>query len=390
MELNFENTEIAFANKTNKELIKAYWMYKTIASPKFVKIGEMLIKLALKINFPIKWIIKPTIFSQFCGGENINECKFIIEKLGSSNIKSILDFAAEGIDNENNFEKVKKQIIEIIEIAKDNNNIPFAVFKVTGIARFKLLEKYCSNKQLTDEEYFELERVKKRIDEICSSGFINNVPVMIDAEESWIQDFIDQIATEMMMKYNRQKAIIFNTLQMYRIDRLEYLINQTNFAKKEGIFLGYKIVRGAYMEKERERALKNNYISPIHKSKQETDESFNNAILQCIKNIDTISICNGSHNEASNQLMVKLMNEKNISNNDSRLFFAQLFGMSDHISYNLSKEGYNVAKYLPFGSVKTVIPYLIRRAKENTSIAGQTSRELMLIKTELKKRRKRK
>jgi len=388
MKVNFENTTIAFSYLTKKELIKAFWLFKIMASPTIVKIGELLIIFAIKINFPIKWIIKPTIFSQFCGGENINECNKKVSKLGKTNIKSILDYSAEGIENEKNFDNVKQQIIEIIEQAKNNDNIPFAVFKVTGIARFKLIEKHSKAIQLDVTEIEEFEKVKKRVEEICYNGFSKDVPIMIDAEESWIQDAIDEIALEMMMKFNQKKAIIFNTLQMYRTDRLEHLINQTNFAKKEKFFLGYKIVRGAYMEKEIDRAKKNNYISPIHKSKKETDEAFNKALFHCLNNIDTISLCNGSHNEESNMYMVNLMEEKKIENNDYRLFFAQLLGMSDHISYNLATANYNVAKYVPFGPIKTVIPYLIRRANENTSIAGQTGRELTLIKKELKLKKK--
>lgn len=386
--MDFENTEIAFSNKTNKELKKAFWLFKIIEKPFTVSLGEILMRTALKLNFPIKWIIKPTIFSHFCGGENIDECKQTIAKLGKSNIKSILDYSAEGVENEDNFEKVKKQIIEIIELAQENDNVPFAVFKVTGIARFKLLEKINSSEPLDENDSLEFEKVKNRIDEICKKGFIKNVPVMLDAEESWIQNTIDEIALEMMMKYNKEKTIIYNTLQFYRIDRLEYLINQTKFAKKENFLLGYKIVRGAYIEKERERALKKNYLSPIYESKTDTDTAFNKAVTHCVNNIDIISLCNGSHNEESNMLVTKLMKEKNIEKNDKRIFFAQLLGMSDHISFNLAKAGYNVAKYVPFGPIKTVIPYLIRRANENTSIAGQSGRELSLLKSEIMRRRK--
>lgn len=385
--LIFNNTEIAFSNKTNHELKKAYWLFKTIENPKIVLLGNKLLNFALKIRLPIKWIIKPTVFEHFCGGETINECNKTIENLSKNNIGTILDYSAEGISNELNFENVTNEILEVIQKSKTTEFIPFAVFKVTGIANIDLLEKLNNNTLLTDNEMVEYSRIINRIDNICKAATISDLPVFIDAEESWIQNSIDNLTEDMMRKYNKSKAIVFNTLQMYRHDRLAYLERIITIAKEQNFKIGLKLVRGAYMEKEREKAEKQGYPSPIQADKNSTDKDYDKAIEICIQNADIISLCAGTHNEKSNAYLAELIEKQYFNKDDKRFYFAQLLGMSDHISYNLAHEGFNVAKYVPYGPVKSVMPYLIRRAQENTSIAGQTGRELSLIQSELKRRK---
>jgi proline dehydrogenase len=385
--LTFNNTKIAFSNKTDYELKKAFWLFKTIESPKIVSLGSKLLNLALNIHFPVKWIIKPTVFTHFCGGETIAECDSTIIKLGKSGIGTILDYSAEGIENETDFDNVTEELLEVIKKSINNQDIPFAVFKVTGIARFEILEKLNSNESLSNTEQLEYERVLTRIDKICYAAFQNNIPVFIDAEETWIQNTIDGIAENMIRKYNTKKAIVYNTLQLYRHDRISYLENMISEARKHNYHIGIKIVRGAYMEKERERAQKLNYPSPIQKDKESTDKDYDKALKISFDNMDVVSVCAGSHNEKSNMYLTELIKNNNLNLKDKRFYFAQLLGMSDHISYNLSNEGFNVAKYVPYGPVNSVMPYLLRRAQENTSVAGQTGRELMLITNELKRRK---
>ncbi|NVN95266.1 MAG: proline dehydrogenase family protein [Bacteroidetes bacterium] len=382
----FNNTEIAFLSKSEKELLRAYYLFKTIEKPWIVNWGNKLLSFAIFVRFPVKWILKPTIFSHFCGGETIEECKKTISNLAESNIGSILDYSAEGNQKESDFDFVMNEILQVIEISKINTFIPFAVFKVTGVARFELLEKVNSKMELTAEEKIEYNKLYGRVDTICKAAFQAELPILIDAEESWIQDVIDKMTIEMMQKYNHTKAIVYNTLQLYRHDRIAFLNNSIEHAKEKQYFLGLKLVRGAYIEKERERALVKGYLSPVHINKESTDKDYDKAIEICLTHSDIVSICAGSHNENSNALLAKLIVAKQFKKEDKRFYFAQLLGMSDHISYNLVHNGYNVAKYVPFGPVKSVMPYLIRRAQENTSISGQTGRELKLIKYELKRR----
>ena len=332
-------------------------------------------------------MIKQTIFEQFCGGESIDKCDRRIQSLAKYNIGTILDYSVEGKSSEDDFNRVTQETIRTILKAKEDDNIPFAVFKTSGLARLELLEKVSNSKiELNKEEKEEFKRVKERINSICKTAHKNNVRLFIDAEESWIQDAIDDIAVSMMRKYNSEQAIVFNTLQMYRWDRFAYLKQSYADAENGNYFLGLKIVRGAYMEKERERAEKMGYPSPIQKDKISCDNDYNLALRFCINHIDKIALCAGTHNEQSSMLLTQLMAENNILKNDQRVYFSQLLGMSEHISFNLSKHEYNVAKYMPYGPVKDVIPYLIRRAEENTSIAGQTGRELSLIIKEKKRR----
>ena len=383
--VDFNNTEIAFKQKSTAELSTSYWLFKIIGWNWLIKIGPTLLKIFLPLKFPIP-IIKATIFKQFCGGESIDDCNKTINNLGAQNVKTILDYSVEGIEGENTFEANLKEALKGIKMAQINPLIPFCVFKVTGFGRFALLQKINEKKPLTELEEQEFNRVKSRVNIICEQAHQANTPIFIDAEETWIQNVIDDLALEMMKKFNKESTIVFNTSQMYRWDRLDYLKLLVETAKKEHFFIGIKLVRGAYIEKERDRAVKFGYKDPMQKTKENTDNDFNAALKYCIENIDVISLCCGSHNERSALYLTELMTKHNISINDKRIYFAQLLGMSDHISMNLSNANYNVAKYVPYGPVKEVMPYLIRRAEENTSVAGQTGRELSLILKEKKRR----
>jgi proline dehydrogenase len=387
--ISFDNTEIAFKSKSDKDLKKAYWLFKIVGNPSMVKMGKTMTNFSLKAKLPIKGIIKNTIFHQFCGGETISDCANTIKQLGDFGIGTILDYSIEGKTSEEDFDATVKEIVATIEEAKNSKHIPFGVFKVTGISRFDILEKANpSDAKLTESEQKELAAVINRVDIICKAGFEAGIPVFIDAEETWIQDTIDRICVQMMKKYNLEKAIVYNTAQMYRHDRLEFLKKEIKDAREGNYFYGIKLVRGAYMEKERDRAAQKGYPSPIQPTKEASDTDFNKALELIIDNIDVISLCAGTHNEDSSNYLADLITKKGLANDDSRIYFAQLLGMSDHISYNLAFNKYRVAKYVPFGPIEEVMPYLLRRADENTSVAGQTSRELRLIMSERNRRKK--
>ncbi len=384
LELNFNNTQIAFAHKTNGELKKAHLLFSSFKYPIFVNYGPKLATWALSIYLPIKGLVKNTIFAQFCGGENIVECTRTIAELNKSNIGTILDYSVEGEEKEEVFDVTCQEILDTIQKAKDNKAIPFSVFKTTGIARFNLLVKINANKELNEIEKREYDKVKHRFDTICKAAFDAQVRLFVDAEETWIQDAIENLTYEMMLKYNQKDAIVYNTIQCYRTDMVAHVNEKiANLDCK----VGFKLVRGAYMEKERLRAKEMIYVSPIHPSKEDTDKEYNEVLEICVKNAHKVSICAGTHNEQSSHLLAKLMAENKIPHTDTRFYFAQLLGMSDHISYNLANAGYCVAKYVPYGPVKAVLPYLGRRAKENSSVKGQVGRELNLISEELKRRK---
>ena len=384
--MDYNNTEIAFAGKSNGDLKRSYWLFKIIGWNWLIKIGPTLLNVFLPLWFPIP-LIKATIFKQFCGGESIEECEPTILELSTHNVKTILDYSVEGKEEETVFDANVQEALSAIKKAQSNDNIPFSVFKPTGFGRFDLLQKVNSKEPLTEKEKDEFDRIKNRIDIMCAAGLELGVPIFIDAEETWIQNPIDEIALAMMRKYNKEKAIVYNTAQMYRWDRIAYLNELKTIAENEGFYIGMKLVRGAYIEQERDRANKMGYDDPMQKTQENTDKDFNLAIKLCVENLGKISFCCASHNEKSNLLLIELMREHNIDLNDKRVFFAQLLGMSDHISNNMGKGGYNVAKYVPYGPVKDVTPYLIRRAEENTSIAGQTGRELSLISSEQQRRK---
>jgi proline dehydrogenase len=387
--ISFDNTEIAFKSKSDKDLKKAYWLFKIVGNPSMVKMGKAMTNFSLKAKLPIKGIIKNTIFHQFCGGETIPDCAKTIKQLGDFGIGTILDYSIEGKTSEEDFDATVKEIVATIQEAKNSKHIPFGVFKVTGISRFDILEKANpENANLSETEQKELQAVINRVDIICKAGFDAGIPVFIDAEETWIQDTIDRICVQMMKKYNLEKAIVYNTAQMYRHDRLEFLKKEIKDAREGNYFYGIKLVRGAYMEKERDRAAQKGYPSPIQPTKEASDTDFNKALELIIDNIDVISLCAGTHNEDSSNYLADLITKKGLAKDDSRIYFAQLLGMSDHISYNLAFNNYRVAKYVPFGPIEEVMPYLLRRADENTSVAGQTSRELRLIMSERNRRKK--
>jgi proline dehydrogenase len=383
-ELDFNNTQIAFAHKSDAELKKARLLFKSFNYPILIKYGPSIASFFIGFLPFVKSIIKNTLFAQFCGGENIKECEATTNILSKSNIGTILDYSVEGEENESAFDVTRDEIIATIKKAQNKEKeIPFSVFKVTGIARMELLTKINANQSLTDAETKEFEAVKERFNSICEMAHRCDVKLFVDAEDSWIQDVIDDLTYHAMSLYNKEKAIVYNTIQCYRTGRVQHIQNKIS---QVDYYLGFKLVRGAYMEKERARALEMKYTSPIHINKNDTDNEYNNALRLCIRHTDKVSICAGTHNELSSLLLAQLIEENGLSKKDARIYFAQLLGMSDHISYNLSHAGYNVAKYVPYGPVKAVLPYLSRRAQENSSVKGQVGRELNLIQIELKRR----
>lgn len=385
--LNFQDTRTAFADKSDTELKEKYRLFQMMNSPWLTSFGTKAAELALRFGLPVKGVIKQTLYKQFCGGETIEECQPVIEKLGASNIGTILDYSVEGKDEVAEFEHTKNEILRTIRRAKEDPLIPFAVFKVTGIAPFRLLEKVGCRKELFKRETKEWELVGKRVAELCEYAHSIGQPIFIDAEESWIQDAIDCLANEMLERFNREKPVVFNTIQLYRHDRLQFLKDSHREAKKKGYILAVKLVRGAYLEKERARAEEMGYPSPIQPNKAATDRDFDAAVEYCLDNIEEIAFVAGTHNEISTNKLVRKMEEKGIRHDHPHVFFSQLYGMSDNLSYVLAKNDYNVSKYVPYGPVRDAVPYLIRRAKENTSVMGQMSRELELIKNELKRRK---
>lgn len=384
--INFDNTAIAFRHKSNAELNQGYWLFKIISSNFLTKVGPPIANFLLNIGFPIKWAIKATIFKHFCGGETIEECEHTIAQLYQGKVGTILDYSVEGEEEEEVFDFTCEEIIRTINRADGDIRIPITVFKITGIGRFALLEKLDAKQELTSSEAEEYDRVKNRCERICKTAFDKQVPIMIDAEDSWVQDTIDALALEMMTKFNKERLIVYNTYQFYRHDKLADLKADYLIAKEIGFILGVKMVRGAYMEKERKRAEEMGYPSPIQPDKAASDSDYDESLRFCVKHIDQIGFVCGTHNEESSLLLTNLIDEHAIAHNHPHVYFAQLLGMSDNLSFNLSDAGYNVAKYVPYGPIKAVMPYLFRRAQENTSVAGQTGRELGLISKEKARR----
>ncbi|MDX1362899.1 MAG: proline dehydrogenase family protein [Arenibacter latericius] len=383
----FEDTATAFALKSDSELERAYFLFKLIGNEPLVRIGTAVTNFAIKANLPVERLIRATVFDHFCGGVNEEECLVVADKMFEKGVCTILDYSVEGQQVENQLDYTFEKTLKTLDFVKEKEAIPFAVFKPTGFGRFELYRKITEGEKLTTLEEEEWQRVVNRFDKVCKKAHDLDVSLLIDAEESYMQGAADKLVETMMRKYNKKKAIVFNTLQTYRWDRLDYLKKLHEEAKKEDFHIGLKVVRGAYMEKENERAEELGYPSPICPSKKATDENFNQVVTFMLENLEVMSLFAGTHNENSSYLLMEQMAAKGIAKNDPRVWFGQLYGMSDHISYNLSDEGYNVAKYLPFGPVKDVMPYLIRRAEENTSVAGQTSRELTLLKKERERRK---
>lgn len=388
--VKFDDTAIAFSYKSNSDLKKANFIFTVVNNPFFSRLSTGAVKLGMALHLPIKGLIRSTVFKHFCGGETIEKTEKTIQHLGEFNVKTILDYSVEGEKTEAGFDATADEILQTFDKAGRSTFIPFCVFKMTGMADAALLERIQSGQMLSDEEKIAVNKIKERVDHICAKAFSSGIPVLIDAEETWIQNPIDELAYEMMAKYNRERAIVFTTFQLYRSDALANIKEAFQKASKQNYFLGLKLVRGAYMEKERNRAAQKGYKDPIHPSKDATDQAFNNAMTFCIENSQRISLVCGSHNEFSNQFLTELMENNSMKPNDNRVWFAQLLGMSDNISFNLAKAGYNVTKYVPYGPVESVMPYLLRRAAENTSVAGQSSRELGLIRKELARRKNQK
>ena len=385
-QISFEDTSVAFRAKSDKALRKANLMFTVVNNPLINSIATNLVKVSLALRLPIKPLIKHTVFEHFCGGETIEESQATIDELAEFNIGTILDYSVEGGEEESGFDRTRDEILRTVDYAREHRAIPFCVFKPTGLVSTPLLQKIQEKKSLTEKEKSAFERARGRIEAICRAGYEADIPILIDAEESWIQDPIDAIVYAMMEQFNKKRAIVYNTYQMYRADMLDNLRKAFHYAAMNNYYLGAKLVRGAYMEKERDRAEERGYPSPIHPSKEATDDHYNKALAFCIDNKQRVSVINGSHNEYSNYYLTVLMEKHSMNNDDPRVWFAQLYGMSDNISFNLAKAGYNVCKYVPYGPVKSVMPYLFRRAKENTSVAGQSSRELSMIRREIQRR----
>lgn len=385
--VSFEDTSCAFAYRSDAELKRANFIFSLVNHPWIAALATWLVKVSLALRLPVEGLIRKTVFDHFCAGEDKQQAEVVINRLAQYHVRAILDYAVEGEHTEHGFEETTLETLRNLETASQSAHIPFCVFKPTGIAQAALLEKIQRGEALTDDETRAYQRVRDRVDRICKKAHELNVPVMIDAEDSWYQDVVDRLVLEMMMRYNQKRAIVYNTYQLYRTAGLPNLRNHFHEAVMHNVYFGAKLVRGAYMEKERERAAQLGYPDPIHPNKEATDDAFNKALAFCVDNKQRISVVCGSHNEYSNYYLTVLMEKHGVQPQDERIWFAQLYGMSDHISFNLARCGYNVVKYLPYGPVRKVMPYLFRRAEENTSVAGQSSRELLLIKAELKRRK---
>jgi len=386
-QISFDNIEIAFNSKSDTDLRKMYVIFATLNSNTAVKLGIKMTNLAFKYRIPVKGLLKKTMFGHFCGGESIQDSQRTIDGLAEYKIGSILDYSVEGEGDEASFDHTKNEILRTISKAAGSPHMPFSVFKVSGLGDYKIMTKVQDGKDLTNEEAEAFSKLEGRFDELCKAAYEANVRILVDAEESWFQNVIDKMTYEAMEKYNKETAIVYNTYQMYRHDMLRNLKDAHHEAVAKQYYLGAKLVRGAYMEKERERAKQKGYPSPIQPTKKASDDDYNAALQFCVNNKQRIYLVSGSHNELSNIILTELMSLHGLNPNDERIYFAQLFGMSDNISFNLSNAGYNVAKYVPYGPVKAVIPYLARRAEENTSIAGQSSREFDLIRKEIARRK---
>jgi proline dehydrogenase len=386
--LSFDNTEIAFRYKSNSDLRRAHILFSTLANPRLVNAGKSLTYFALKLHLPISWAIKPTLYKHFVGGESLEECEKTVQLLSKYKLKSILDYSVEGGKDHETMQRTLDETLRSVIHAAKHPDIPFSVFKPTAFASQQVLTLASEHKEVDGETAKAIQFFRDSVEKLSKTAFENDIPIMIDAEDSWYQPFVDQVVTEMMEKYNKEKAIVYNTLQMYRTDRLDFLKESFRKAEEGDYYLGIKFVRGAYMEKERLRASEQGYSSPIQPDKDATDKNYDAGVAYTLQHLDRISVFSGSHNENSNLLLTELMEKQGLARNDSRIWFSQLYGMSDHISFNLADEGYNVTKYIPYGPVRNILPYLIRRTEENTSIAGQTGRELALLEQERLRRKK--
>lgn len=387
MKIPFHNTEIAFRSKSTFELTQAYLLFKFIGSASLVSLGSKTLNALLKTSLPFEPLLRRTLFTHFCGGETAKDCAEMVRRLSQYNVGTILDYSIEAAQKETTFDSTEKELLSTLTLASQTPSIPFSVFKVTGLARFELLEKLHAKEPLSEGESEEWKRVQKRVRHIIEKASKLKVRILIDAEETWIQNPLDSLVESLMHEFNQNEVIVYHTLQMYRADRLSYLKRLLEDSGKKNYRLGIKLVRGAYMEKERKRALDLGYPSPIQPNKKATDQAYNEALKILIEHKDQVAIFAGTHNEESTQLLVDLLLEAGLSQKDNRVYFSQLLGMSDNLTFNLAEKGFNAAKYVPYGPVRELTPYLIRRAQENSAISGQTLRELDLITRELKRRR---
>lgn len=387
MKIDFEDTRTAFAIKSDRDLLKAYFMFWVISYPTLVKLANPVIRFLSAIRAPIGWIVKPTVFNHFVGGETLKKCDKAVQKLKSAGVYSILDYSVEGKESDKAMQAALEETLRAVKNAGENPDIPFAVFKPTAFGTHHALEVLSGEGPYDETSVREGEKFRQRVDTLCRTAYEKDIPIMIDAEETYIQNFIDQVVMDMMRQYNREKCIVFNTYQMYRHDRIGILKEDIATARRENFFLGAKFVRGAYMERERARAAKMGYEDPIQPNKEATDRDYNLGLKTALDNIDVVCIFNGTHNEYSSRYLAELMIEKKMDPGDKRIWFSQLYGMSEHISFPLAAAGFNVAKYVPYGPVHNVLPYLMRRVEENTSVKGQTGRELSLIRKERQRRK---
>ncbi len=384
--ISFDNTEVAFRSKSDKELKRDYRLFKLLSYPWLAHTGAKVTSALLQAGLPVAGIIRKTIYEHFCGGETLAECQKTIDRLAGSGVYSILDYGVEAKNNEADFDHTAAEMMREIDFARENEFVPLISCKMTGLGRFELYEKVQRGEALTSAEQEELQRIRERLEKVCRHASKHRVSISIDAEESWIQQPVDELTHEMMGKFNRERVVVMNTAQMYRKDRLEFLRHAVEEALRKGYLYGIKLVRGAYMEKERARARAMGYPSPIHETKSECDHDFDEAVRFCIDHYEKVYTCVATHNEASCKLFVNLIEERNLDRQHPHLLCCQLYGMSDHITFNLAERGFRAAKYVPYGPVREVLPYLTRRAEENTSVGGQMSRELQLYKMEMKRR----
>lgn len=387
--LDFSNTELAFQARSQEELKWLYRVYRLIDSPFLTRIGPPLLEVALKLRLPVEGIMRKTLFRIFCGGESLEDSRSATEYLAKYGVATILDYAVEGEKSEAGFDATHQQLLKTIQFGGKYPSVAFVACKMTGLGAMDLMRKQQAGASLNEKEGIALQRIERRIYSLAEAAAQAGMPLFIDAEESWIQGYIDRLAEHLMETFNRERPIVHTTVQLYRHDRLDYLRNLLEASRQKGYWLGIKLVRGAYLEKEHDRAEEKGYPSPMQANKAATDRDFDLALEVCVKQIDHVSLCAGTHNESSSYLLTRLMEERGIAPGDTRIWFSQLLGMSDHLSFNLAHAGYKVAKYLPYGPVKSVIPYLVRRAQENTAIAGQSSREVSLIKKEIARRKSR-
>lgn len=386
--LNFNNAEVAFEHLSSFELRRAWILFKVIQSHLLVKVGPPIVRFCMLLHLPVLWILRLTVFRHFCGGESIEGCRKAVSNLQKRRVGAILDYSVEGANREATFDQTAAEVIRTVHHANGDPAFPFCVFKVTGLAAPELLEKYSSGAAMNDQDRVPWFAVQRRVDNICNEAANIKQRILVDAEETWLQGAIDVLAHDAMRRCNVERAIVFQTAQMYRSDRLEYLENLIGYARRQKFFVGIKLVRGAYMEKERARAERRGEHSPICASKELTDSAYNKAIEICLRNLDVVSPFIGTHNQASIEFAILKMEELGIPKNHPQIYFSQLLGMGDHLSNTLAAAGYNVAKYVPYGPVRATLPYLFRRAEENTSVAGQSGRELQLIEQELTRRAK--